>query len=759
MATGATPRDTPPDFSGRTVGAEDLRVLIDAAPRDADGRVTLHNVNFSRATIDAAVDLAGVTFTGAASFDQAEFLGPVRFSAATFNGTARFDRAKLRGEASFAEARFDATLWFNQITADGPITFEGAAVGGDGTFDGTVFAAPVTFASALFEGDLSCDATRFAASVTFARAHMRAAASFEHAVFAGSLDLTGVVVGGRASFHNGRIQDELTAEEARFELNPELPAALEELRRAGPLTVVPSATSDLPSQDDLLGFAPVPNALYSLVDDPKTTLPLSIAITAPWGGGKSSVMRQLERLLRTPHAGYEPTRRWRTVWFDAWRYEQAERLWAALAKEIYTQPLAQMGRAERMRFRTLLDLRRLGLWRFAGKLIWPPVAAAAAVTALLAADVGKSGTAAAILSAAAAAFGGMLRYGDAIRDPFKRAIDQYASRPDYEAHLGFTSEAERDINTLMTLLCPHDRDALAIFVDDLDRCSGAHVVEIVEAMNQVFAASANRRCAFVLGLDHEVVATSIEVAYRDTVQGLRERGSKLAASYGPQFLAKLVQVTVALPRAQPANLRAMLDAVTQRAPAPATAATKDVDRVRAAVASSASGPDEVDAAGARLLARGEAPDVVGEATRLVRVEQLRDSDDVVAAEREAIDFLEPNPRQVKRFHNAFRLQLYIANENPQSRFSFTSDELRALARWVAVRLRWPTVADLMDRQPPLLEALEATANRLTDREADAALRTAHRDWFENDELLAVLSEPIAGRRLSRLPTDAFLPVA
>ena len=141
------------------------------------------------------------------------------------------------------------------------------------------------------------------------------------------------------------------------------------------------------------------------------------------------------------------------------------------------------------------------------------------------------------------------------------------------------------------------------------------------------------------------------------------------------------------------------------------------------------------------------------------MEQLRDSDDVLAVVRDAVDFLEPNPRQVKRFHNAFRLQLYIANEERAAGFTFTNDQLYALARWVAVRLRWPTVADLLDREPWLVAALEASANDLPQGPEDDAARTAHPILFQDDELLAVLTEPVPARRLSRLPVDAFLPVA
>ena len=49
----------------------------------------------------------------------------------------------------------------------------------------------------------------------------------------------------------------------------------------------------------------------------------------------------------------------------------------------------------------------------------------------------------------------------------------------------------------------------------------------------------------------------------------------------------------------------------------------------------------------------------------------------------ALDHLERNPRQAKRFHNVFRLQVYVAaGEGVVVR---VSERLFTLARWIAMR--------------------------------------------------------------------------
>jgi hypothetical protein len=490
------------------------------------------------------------------------------------------------------------------------------------------------------------------------------------------------------------------------------------------------AAADLPAEEDQLGFQPLVRALHALLADPRTALPLALAITGKWGAGKSSVMRQLQVALR-----HEPIedRQWRIVRFDAWKYERSERLWSAMAKAIYDQGQSGMSHAEKLRFRSRLELSRLGRWRFLLRFIWPAAAAAAAVAALLATDLSEVGAAVGLGSVAVVG-ATVAQYWGAIANPYKRAVERHASHPDYEQQLGFTSDADRDIACLTEALT-REQHALAIFVDDLDRCSSAHLVEVVEAMNQIFNSDERRRedettqghsCVFILGLDREVVATSIDVAYGDTVTRLQAAGSPLAADFGQQFLAKLVQVSLGVPRPAPRRMEALLESVT---------ASRRVT------------PEPVAPADAHA----------SEAARA----RIRESIDVLDAEFEALPHLEANPRQLKRFHNVFLLQLYVAAEDG---LEFKSHQLRALARMVALRLRWPGLADDIDHEPFLLTLLETVANEepapshISKAERQRLL-TGYPQWFADQRIAKVLREPLRARRATDLPIEGFLAVA
>jgi hypothetical protein len=757
MATDATSVE-PPQASGERISAERLARIMSSAPRDDRGRVRLVDAAFGGAVFTDDVSLEDVVFDGAVTFSQAHFERSVSFAGAEFLGTALFDRASFRGHASFDRVRFAGTLWLNQVSVRAGISFSQAVLERDATFDRTEFRGDLSLAHAEIRGDTSFDMCVFASLASFQGAVFHGGASFGRVIAAHDFVLSDATFHGSAFFGNGSYRAAVKTDGADFLRNPDLPAALLEQRRDEPLDFIPRAAPDAPSEDDALGYAPLVSAMHSLLDDKSTRLPLAIAITAPWGMGKSSVMKQLEKSLRRARDDPARHRIWATVTFPAWKYEQSESLWAALAKEIYTQPQGSMSRLMKLRFRARLERRRLGWMRVGLKFGWPPVAAAAAVIALLAADLSPGGTTVAGLASAAAIFSAVSRYWQAISNPFQQAMDRYTSTAIYRSAPGFTTEADEDIQCLGEVLCPDNRHAVAVFVDDLDRCNHAHVVEVMEAMNQIFASEADRPYVFVLGLDREIVSTTISVAYRDTVEGLKGTNETRAGAFGTQFLAKMVQMSLALPPPSEEGMENLLRSVTGGGAHSPAGETTDPS------ADGSHGSAGGDGTRQSSIDRSGYPEEVPEDLRFEPIKRLRDSAHVVEAETAALSYLERNPRQVKRFHNAFRLQLYVASEDPGRRFDMSGDELHALAKWVAIRLRWPELADADDLEGDLLMALEAHANGRLEQVPLAApkverLRVEHNKWFNNLRLMEVLEQPLERRLIAALDRDAFLRIA
>ena len=525
-----------------------------------------------------------------------------------------------------------------------------------------------------------------------------------------------------------------------------------------PSDVLGHANSDQPTATDKIGVEPLVEGLRALLDDQRTGLALSIGITAPWGGGKSSVMRQLAAALEGDRP--DRTRHWIPIHFDAWKYERSERLWAALSKAIYEQGLKPMSWRRRTAFKFRLERTRRGWFAF----LVLPLAIATLVLAgviVLALNVSAIGGALAIAAALLGFSGFAASVWGLLSDPFKRAIAGYTSDPAYDEQLGFTSDADADIRLLTGQLTETHNRALVVFVDDLDRCSPRHVVEAVEAINQIFNAAEDSRCVFILGMDRDLIAASIQVAYAETIENLPEARK---SNFGLHFLAKLVQLSVAVPAPGPEGIRRLLDSIGDglalRLPAGGPFFVESHPRNERGEPTRRGvdvhlGPLDIDHS-------VDAPDGKGEredpppAQPAFSSQGAPDVDESSPefhiAERLAVRYLEPNPREVKRFDNAFRLQLLVARRTPGCELDFGEDDLIAIGTWVAMRLRWPDLAVAIDRDLELLGRLERSANEI-------AYDSPDRPWSQNLLLRELLREDNEARRIARLQDRTFLRIS
>jgi hypothetical protein len=175
--------------------------------------------------------------------------------------------------------------------------------------------------------------------------------------------------------------------------------------------------SDLWTTHDSVGYAPYADAITRGIQHPETRAPLTIGIKAPWGAGKTSLMRMIREQLEWPlHEAPEGTplrpirlaapqldlratltnrfvlrrlrtagssipaivanpepaedaalaaiavdeQRWRpTVWFNPWMYQTGEQIWAGLTQSIIEQTTSRMDPLEREHFWLELNLKRI----------------------------------------------------------------------------------------------------------------------------------------------------------------------------------------------------------------------------------------------------------------------------------------------------------------------------------------------------------------------------------------------------------------
>ena len=319
---------------------------------------------------------------------------------------------------------------------------------------------------------------------------------------------------------------------------------------------------------DYLGFGAYANALAELIDNPKTATPLTLAISAPWGAGKTSLGKLVDARL-TRNAAERRTRPHAIVWFNAWKNDGAPNLGAAFAADISRQ----VGRKRPLFWRLLSPLPAPFLspsgrwWR---RLV---MAAALLITVFVFVllthglrdlvlgdtasrrlntvqrEVGTTlASAVAVLAASYVVFGYVFRAA--------RAVASYVGDPRAEAARGSMDDVSNQLGRLFKHATGRWRRRgrrVVIFVDDLERCKPPRAVEVCEVATQLLA---HPNVVIVLLADMTVIAASAEIKYAQLEQGKGE-GSKPGA-YGRLYLQKLIQIEFALPPASRDQLSAML---------------------------------------------------------------------------------------------------------------------------------------------------------------------------------------------------------
>jgi photosystem II stability/assembly factor-like uncharacterized protein len=95
---------------------------------------------------------------------------------------------------------------------------------------------------------------------------------------------------------------------------------------------------------DALGYTPLVTRLVRFIQNPKTSPPLVMAIQAPWGMGKSSVMSMLRTELKKNRTAV-------CVWFNAWHHQKEDQLLAYLMDAVQRQVAPSWFSAVGIKFR------------------------------------------------------------------------------------------------------------------------------------------------------------------------------------------------------------------------------------------------------------------------------------------------------------------------------------------------------------------------------------------------------------------------
>jgi KAP family P-loop domain len=391
-----------------------------------------------------------------------------------------------------------------------------------------------------------------------------------------------------------------TTSELPVRTKPSLaPPRVEPTARSASQRPMLTMLADVPLTDSImdgLGYLAYADALCGLIDNPQTPTPLTIAVSAAWGAGKTSLVNMVTGQLA------DRTRRRRgrqhiVCVFPAWLHDDAPHLGAALAAKVAREVNGYRSWPRRL-VSPLPSAMLTPEQRWRRRIMIGSVSLIVAVLALLPASVRMSIKSTASVEAAIRAVAGqtwapvaLLLLAALAIWPKVFASAQAAARfvddPKSEAATGSMWQVREQLGRLIreairnpgrfgrwlkrtwpkiTEQVPRyrqERRRVVLIVDDLERCRPPRAIDVCEVASQLLG---HQDVVTIIIGDMATLAASAEIRYAaletvPTTQG--DAAERLFAiqpkgAYGRLYLEKMVQIQFDLPPPSPTDLRSML---------------------------------------------------------------------------------------------------------------------------------------------------------------------------------------------------------
>jgi len=269
---------------------------------------------------------------------------------------------------------------------------------------------------------------------------------------------------------------------------------------------------DEPAENPGMGFEDYVEALAQVIRHSSPRF--AVGVFAQWGGGKTTVMKAVEKRLDTDHDIIP-------IWFNAWRYEREEHL-----------------------IIPMLDVLRETL------ATWSPPKGEEAVGGEKATLIRTLARSARALAAGLSIKAGLPGALEASWEATKAIDDWQRNQPDagngnrsddgpqsvYHASFAALERASRDF-------LGDGQRRFVVFIDDLDRCLPHAALQVLESMKLFFDL---RGFVFVVGLDRTVIERAVQIKYPASPETASGPGAPSYVS-GTDYVKKIFQVQFNLP--------------------------------------------------------------------------------------------------------------------------------------------------------------------------------------------------------------------
>ncbi len=517
--------------------------------------------------------------------------------------------------------------------------------------------------------------------------------------------------------------------------------------------------NDVSTKDDMLGFRPYVEAITEFLTAEYTHPPITLSIEGQWGCGKSSFMKQLQEAIDNKNKG-KNKKEYFTVWFNSWKYEKEDELWASFALNFTDELSKQLSWRHLQQSRLKLFYLRYKL-RFKSNFLvfihfsWNILCFTLIFSFLTLVFIYVLHSLGMPLPSfisdgfiqkfsnfvlISAPFVGLMKYFSTekwfigvFRDPL--GLKKLESNINYKDRLSFREHFHSDLNEIIKAYIGDSK--VYVFIDDLDRCEVPKAAELMQAINLMV--SDNSKVYFSLAIDRKIISAGIAAKNERVINYLGVEGIE----YGYDFIEKFIQLPFKVPSPKSSDFLKFLISTNE-----AKIPSNMFEPFEKPSTSEGFNPNKYPERSIKSLgnqSRGQEngtyePDSVKTILNKQKI-CYRDYVEDFETSKLILEMVSPaldnNPRRIKQFINQFRFQRIIGERT--GLFSYdegTAPEnmwnCKKLAKFVAISIKWNSLIYALNSNRELLTRLQEYVHK-----PENGGKNLER-WAEDEKLIELL---------------------
>lgn len=567
--------------------------------------------------------------------------------------------------------------------------------------------------------------------------------------------------------------------------------------------------NDTATTKDSLGFKPYVEAIAEFLTTKYTKPPITLSIEGQWGCGKSSFMKQLkdrieklnedqvEKTKDNSHLDsknkskkqkirslnirflYKRRKSYSTVWFNCWRYEKEDELWAAFALSLIEQLSRDLLWYQRLWARLKLTCLRLK-FKFKGKSSFSlniclfflffcfSIAYSVPKFYEVVSSQSKDGLLGNLLVILIGFLGPIVPFfyfGKDLKDAIGNPLDfsKFISSPNYEEHISFIEQFHSDFNKIVESYAGDS--SVYVFIDDLDRCEISKAAELVQAINLMISEEA--KIFFCIGMDRKIISAGLAAKNENICKYISNDKFEHGLEYGYNFIEKFIQVPFKVPSPKNNDFKELFNCLREQ-----ESSSKDslsdknlLQQLRFSLDSSyklflnKSGEKDDRPKHINQKIKASQPENTNQKIKNYRIDdeeisleeekisnyldcyERSESDELSEAFKCILEMVAPaldyNPRRMKQFLNLFRFQRTIGLQT--GLFTYKKEAARnqmwnckKLAKFIVIYIKWPSIILALNSNAKYLEELQTYALKPQNRTKDLD------PWIEDEKLVELL---------------------